>query len=260
MFNAVVWITGGGTGIGRALAIELAKRGDRVIISGRRQDKLDETLQAIIAEGKSGEALVCDVTDPIQCQEVVKKIIERYGKLDTCIANAGFSVYAPFEEITAEQWRHQIDVNLMGVIWTIQAALPSLKQTRGRLVVISSVSGKLAVAKTSAYSASKFALVGLCNALYQELYPLGVSVTNILPGFVESDIVRVDNNGQPRNKSDRRPEFLVWPAQKAALAILRAIDKRKREQVITGHGKFAAFLARYLEGLTYWMLARKAAQ
>lgn len=250
----VIWITGGGSGIGRALALLWASQGHTVVISGRRIDKLEET----IAQG-SGKivAIPCDVVDENAVRACVVGIISKFGRLDVCVANAGYSVHSLFEDTTPQEWRKQIDTNLFGAIWTIQAALPHLKATKGRLAVISSVSGKLAVAKTSAYSATKFALVGICNALYQELGGTGVSVTSILPGLVESDIVKVDNEGvYHADRVEKRPKRFVYPTHKAAIDIARAIEKRRREAVITRHGKFGVFLVNHFSGLLYRLLRR----
>lgn len=255
--HQVIWITGGGSGIGQALALHWAAQGHTVIISGRRLNKLDETIAR--SAGLSGLviALACDVTDRASVESSVAEIVREHGRLDVCVANAGYSVNKLFEFITPEEWQHQMDVNFFGAIWTMRAAIPHLKKTRGRLAVVSSVSGKVAAAKTSAYSASKFALVGVCNALYQELRDTGVSITAILPGLVESDISKVDNEGvYHAERVDVRPKRLIYPAKRAAADIARAIDKRKREAVITGHGKVGVFLVNHFSGLLYWALRR----
>jgi NAD(P)-dependent dehydrogenase (short-subunit alcohol dehydrogenase family) len=253
----IIWITGGGSGIGQALALHWAALGHTVIVSGRRADKLAETEHQ--AAGLSGHvfALACDVTDEKAVVACAAEIVKRYGRLDVCVANAGYSVYKNFEGVTPQEWHHQMDVNFFGAIWTMRAALPYLKATKGRLAVISSVSGKLASPRTSAYSASKFALVGVCNALYQELSGTGVSVTAILPGLVASDIVKVDNEGvYHADRVDKRPKRFVYPTDRAAADIARAIKKRKREAVITGHGKMGVFFVNHFSGLLYWVMRR----
>jgi NAD(P)-dependent dehydrogenase (short-subunit alcohol dehydrogenase family) len=255
--NQVIWITGGGSGIGQSLALLWAKQGHTVVISGRRLDKLEETIaQATKMPGRI-YPLLLDVTDHAAVEACADKVVKEHGRMDVCVANAGFSYVGLFESMTPDDWHRQMDVNFFGAIWTMQAALKHLRKTKGRLAVISSVSGKLATGKTSAYSASKFALVGVCNALYQELYGSGVSVTSILPGLVESDIAKVDNKGVfHANYTDRRPQAFVYPRDKAARDIARAIEKRKREAVITGHGKVGVFLVNHFSGLLYAILRR----
>ncbi len=198
-----------------------------------------------------------DVTEAEHLKKITQEISEKYSQIDICIPNAGYSVYGLFEKTTSAQWRRKMEINFFGVIWTTQAALPFFKKSKGRLVVISSVAGKLGAAHVSAYCSSKFALVGLGNSLYQEFKPLGISVTNILFGFVESEIIHVGNDGVFQKAEEKRPKNLIWPPEKAAIPIVNAIYKRKREAVITGHGKIAAFLGQHFPGLIYWAMTRK---
>lgn len=253
----VVWVTGGGSGIGKALALELADRGAIVAVSGRREDKLAEVVNGIAARGGQALAVAADVSDENGLAAAVAKIVKTHGKLDVAVANAGFGIDALFHEITADQWRRQMEINVVGSVLTLQAALPEVRKTRGRLAVVSSVMGKFALARSSAYCASKYALVGICDALYQELHGTGVTITNILPGLVESDIARVSNDGVlDPGGSDHRPQKLMWKADRAARDIANAIHKRSREAAITGHGKFAAFAGQHLGSVIYPILAR----
>lgn len=257
MKDHVVWITGGGSGLGRAMAEEFAARGAKVAVSGRRKDRLDETVKRISDAGGTAVAMECDVADEAQQASVLERIISELGRLDVAIANAGFGVAAPFEKITTEQWRKQLEVNVVGVATMLRLTIPELKKTKGRAVVISSVMGKISLAGSSPYCASKFALVGLCGSLHQELYGSGVSLTNICPGLVESEIALVDNDGVFReHRTDRRPKKFMWTGERAAKKMVRAIEKRKREYVFTGHGKVGAFLGQHFPGMAYWFMAR----
>jgi len=253
----VTWITGGGTGIGRALALELASRGALVAVSGRREDCLHGVVREIEAKGGKALAAPTDVTEEEGLKRAVQSVVSTWGKLDICVANAGFGVAAPFEEVTAEQWRRQMDINVVGTCLTLQAALPEIRKTRGRLVVVSSVMGKLAVAGSSAYVASKYALVGLCDSLYQELHGSGVTLTNVMPGLVESEIGKVNNNGVlvPEAK-DLRPEQLMWKADRAAQVMADAIHKRPRQFVFTAHGRLAVYVGQHWSALAYPLMAR----
>jgi len=252
-----VWITGGGSGIGRALAIEYARQGYHVGISGRREEKLREVSQEVERVGTRCVCAPCDVTREKSVQDALATVTDTLGRIDVAIANAGFGIVAPFGDITFEQWSRQVDVNLLGVISTLKAALPEVKKTKGRLAVISSVAGKIGLANNSAYCATKSALVGLCNSLYTEFSGSGVSITNVLPGMIQSQIAMVDNDGVfHKDRKDRRPKKLIWPADKAAKAIYKAIHARRREAVITGHGKLAAFLGQHLGVLTYPVMAK----
>ena len=135
---------------------------------------------------------------------------------------------------------------------TVRASLDGLKASRGRLAIIGSVAGYIATPGASPYSMSKFAVSGLAQALSYELAPAGVSVTLLTPGYVESELRRVDNRGVFRAES-REPisAWLVMPAPRAARQIVRAIAHRRREVVITGHGKLGVFMQRHAP----WLVA-----
>jgi short-subunit dehydrogenase len=133
---------------------------------------------------------------------------------------------------------------------TIYATLPELKRTRGRLAIIGSVSGYVATPGASAYSMSKFAVRALAESLHYELARDGVTVTLISPGFVVSEIGRVDNQGQLHDRdASRAPDWLRMPTAEAARQIVAAIDAGRREAIITGHGKALVFLSRHVPWL-----------
>ncbi len=165
MSQEVVWITGGGTGIGRALALEYARRGACVAISGRRLEKLEEAAAALDAAGGQGLAVRCDVTDEEATRAAVAAIVARWGRLDVAIANAGFGVSGPVLSLSAERWRRQLEINVVGAANTLAAAAPEVQKTRGRLAVVGSVSGFIAVPANGAYTASKFAVRGMVLTL-----------------------------------------------------------------------------------------------
>lgn len=251
------WITGGGTGIGKALAIELAREGADVAVSGRRVEKLAETIDAIEQLGQVGVAVPCDVTDEQDVSRTVDAVHEQLGRLDVAVANAGFGVVGPVETLTAEDWRRQLDVNVVGAALTAKHALAYLRESKGRLGLVGSVAGFVPLAKNGAYVASKWAVRGLGATLAVELAGSGVSCTTMHPGFVESDIHKVDNAGNVReDKKDKRPQNLLWPTDKAARVMARALHRRRTELVFTGHGKVGAFLGQHFPGLTVLAMSR----
>ena len=158
MSNEVVWITGGGSGIGRGIALEYAKRGAAVAVSGRRVDRLEAVAAEIDAAGGRGLAVPCDVTDERQVEAAVAAVVEAFGRLDVALANAGFGVGGRMETLTGDDWRRQMAVNVVGVGITVSAALPELRRSGGRLGLVGSVAGFLAAPGSGAYSASKFAV------------------------------------------------------------------------------------------------------
>ena len=253
----VAWITGGGSGIGRALALELAREGADVAISGRREDKLAEVAAEIVALGRRGLPVPCDVTDEESVRRAALAVHDQLGRLDVAIANAGFGVAGSIEKLTADEWRRQLDVNVVGAAMTAKHALPYLRETKGRIGIVGSVAAFVPLAKNGAYVASKFAVRGLGASLAIELAGSGVSVTTLHPGFVESDIARVDNQGvHHAEREDPRPKNLMWSAEDAARVMVDAIRRRKLEHVFTAHGKLGAFLGQHFPGLTVFAQSR----
>lgn len=255
--DKVVWITGASSGLGKFMALEFAKQGAKLALSGRRIEQLEAVRTAVIATGGTGEVFPCEVTDEAALDDTVKAIVSRFGKLDVAIANAGFGVFGKIESLSAENWRKQLDVNVVGLAMTAGFALPYLKQTGGRLVLIGSVAAYLPNPQVGAYGASKAAVRSIAQTLHVELTGTGVSCTVIHPGFVDSDIARVDNEGvlHPEAK-DPRPKNLMWPTDKAAKVMVSAIAKRKRSFVFTGHGRFMAFIGRHFPILAVWMMGK----
>ncbi|MFP4598164.1 MAG: SDR family NAD(P)-dependent oxidoreductase [Persicimonas sp.] len=255
--NKSIWITGGGSGIGRALAVEFARQGARVAVSGRRLGKLEESVEAINAAGGTGLAVQCDVTEEQQVIAAVEQVVDEFGGLDVSIANAGFGVGGRVEDLSADDWRRQFDVNVVGAAITARHSLPELRKTDGRVVLMGSVAGTIAQPGNSAYCASKYAVRAIGQALAMELSGESVSCTLVQPGFIESEIGQVDNKGQFREDwTDKRPQQLMWPADKAARVIVRAIDKRKREFTFTGHGRVVSFFGKHMPGVVHHAITK----
>jgi NAD(P)-dependent dehydrogenase (short-subunit alcohol dehydrogenase family) len=257
--ESVAWITGAGTGIGRSLALELARRGYRVALSGRREQRLREVATTIESAGGQPLLAVCDVRDQDQQRRAAEALLERWGRLDIAVANAGFSMGGRIEELNAEDWFGQLDTNVVGAALTARASLPALRRTRGRLALVGSVSAFFSAPGHAPYHASKYAIRALGRTLSAELVGTGVSCTTVHPGFVQSDIQKTDHFGDhdPR-RTDPRPGYLMWPTERAARVIVDAIVKRRRELVFTGHGRFAAFVGTHWPGLAHFVMTRGA--
>jgi NAD(P)-dependent dehydrogenase (short-subunit alcohol dehydrogenase family) len=252
----VVLITGASSGIGEALAHEFARAGATLVLAARRTDRLDRVVEAT---GGAARALAvrCDVTVDGEVERAVAEACRAFGRLDVVVANAGFGVVGPVERLTLDDYRRQFETNVFGVLRTIQAALPDVRRARGRIAIIGSVSGHIATPGSSPYAMSKFAVRALAEALAHELAPAGVSVTLVSPGFVESEIRRVDNRGVLGDRPpDPIPRLLIMSAPRAARQIVRAIARRRREIVVTGHGKAFVFLHRHAPWLTAFVIRR----
>jgi short-subunit dehydrogenase len=250
--GAVVFITGASSGIGAALAREWARQGADLALGARRVDRLAAVGAECTALGRRALVIPCDVTRDGDLEQAVLRTREAFGRIDVAVANAGFGVMGALGSLTLEDYRRQFETNVFGVLRTIYAVLPELEKTRGRLVIIGSVSGHIATPGSSAYAMSKFAVRALAQALGHELGRHGVSVTLISPGFVESEIHQVDNRGVHHAEGrDPVPRWLRMPAATAASRIVSAAARRRREVVITGHGKLTVFLQRHFP----WLVA-----
>ncbi|MCB9664510.1 MAG: SDR family NAD(P)-dependent oxidoreductase [Alphaproteobacteria bacterium] len=253
----VVWITGGGTGLGRALALELGRQGATVAVSGRRADRLAEVVEALGEIGAKGLAVPCDVTQEESVQQAVASVVAQAGRLTIAIANAGFGVAGRIATLSDADWRRQFDTNVFGLLHTVRAALPELEKHQGRVVLLGSVAAFVAAPKNGAYNASKAAVRAIGDTLSAELAGTGVTCTTLHPGFVATEIGRVDNQGVYHpDKRDKRPGRLMWTAEAAAKAMVGPIAARKREHVFTGHGKVGVALSRLAPGLTHWLVAK----
>jgi short-subunit dehydrogenase len=241
----VVFITGASSGIGRALALEFAREGADLGLAARRFERLREVVADVYKIGRRARAVACDVTKDGDVERAVAETRAGLGPIGVVVANAGFSVMGDLERLTLEDYRRQLETNVFGVLRTVYATLDDLKRTRGRLVIMGSVSGHISTPGASAYGMSKFALRALAQSLDHELASDGVSVVLISPGFVASEIHEVDNRGV-RHQGARHPAAaLRMPARKAARQIVRATARRRREAVITGHGKITVFMQRH---------------
>ena len=258
-----VLITGASSGIGEELAWQLGQAGAKLTLAARRRDRLESLAQKIAVLGASTPRPMiseCDVARDGDLERAVAEAIRAWGKLDVAIANAGFGVVAPIAKLKLDDYRRQFETNVFGVLRTIYAALPELEKSRGNLAIIGSVAGWVSTPGASPYSMSKFAVRALANAITPELRHSGIKVTLISPGFVASDIRRIDNTGTLRPQAkDPIPARLVMPTPKAASQILSAIARGRRERIITGHGKFFVAIERFAPWILRAGTARAAA-
>jgi len=255
--NTVAFITGASSGIGAALAVEYARRGADVVLTARRTDRLDDVAEDVRCHGRRPLIAACDVTVDGDLERSVAGALDELGRIDWLIANAGFGVAGPFHKLELDDYRRQFETNVFGVLRTVSAGREALLASKGCLAIIGSVAGYVAMSNSSAYAMSKAAVHAFGESLRYEMAPHGVGVTLVVPGFITSEIRMVDNRGvfKPGRK-EPLPSWLPMPAPVAARKIVRAVAKRKRELVLTGHGRFGVVFKRHFPGTLAFLASR----
>jgi len=221
--DSVVIVTGASAGIGRETALEFARQGAHVVLAARREDRL----RALAAEiGRMGaEVLVvpADVARTEDVQRMVQAAVDRFGRVDVLVNNAGFGFSGTVEETTEADMRELMDVNYMGAFNAIRAVLPHMRrQGRGHIVNVASVVGKLAFPYHGAYSATKFAMVGLTEALRGELDGSGVTATVVLPGTTRTDFFEAQRTNDGHVSAPTGPQ---QDPDAVARAIVRSVRR-----------------------------------
>jgi short-subunit dehydrogenase len=247
-----VLITGASSGIGEELAWQLAQAGAQLTLTARREDVLEALARRIAAAGRTPPLVSrCDVTVDGDLERAVAESTRRWGKLDVVVANAGFGVVGALRDLSVGDYRRQFETNVFGVLRTIYAALPEIEKARGNVVIVGSVAGWTSSPNASPYAMSKFALRALADAIAPELHLRGVTVTLISPGFVASNIRRVDNAGALHaGAADPVPAWIVMPTDLAVRQMLRAVARGKQEVIVTSHGKLLVAIERFMPWLS----------
>ncbi|WP_409525824.1 SDR family NAD(P)-dependent oxidoreductase [Nitrincola sp. MINF-07-Sa-05] len=246
----LVWITGGGTGIGRSTALSLSESGARVIISGRTENALKAVADESVAQHHSGSVipLVLDMTDQVAVGQAVELIEAEYGKLDLALLCAGNHQSMPVDRFSATTCRELMEVNYFGVMNALDALLPRmLARDSGVLGVVASVAGYRGLPTAAAYGGSKAALINACEALATELRGTGVHLSLINPGFVRTPLT--DKNSFPM-------PFLI-EADDAASAILKGLQRKRFEIAFPWTFVLQLKIMRLLPYFIYLPLIRK---
>jgi short-subunit dehydrogenase len=252
-----VLITGASSGIGAALAREFTRRGLRVALVARRVEQLDALAEELRKAGASATAHRGDVTVDGDLERVMQELAGQGVTPSIVIANAGFGVAGRVLDLSLDDYRRQFETNVFGVLRTLYASIPALRATRGRFVIMGSVAGHVAAPGGSPYAMSKFAVRALAEALHGDLKLAGVACTLVSPGFVDSEIRRVDNRGGLQTQAkDPIPEWLRMKADKAARLMARGILRGKAELIVTGHGRVLVFFARHFPRFTRFVFTR----
>lgn len=218
--GATAVITGATSGIGRETALEFVRAGARVVVAGRREDRLQELTAEIAAQGGQSLAVNTDVADQAQVERLIEQAVERFGRIDVLVNNAGVGMAARFDELSLEDFRRVMEVNFWGAVYACKAAVPQMRAQQGGGVIInvSSILGKRGMPFETAYCASKFALAGFSEALRTEVMADGIDVSTIFPGAVETEIFASAANQTGMEVPGLLPKF---PARAMARVIVR---------------------------------------
>ena len=188
----IVAITGASAGIGRATALRLARNGDALLICARRSDKLHAVADEIRAAGGQAVPIVADVTRVGDMDRFIAAAVDRFGRLDVILCNAGFGIAGTIDDVTPDQMRELVDINYMGTFYATRAAMPLFRrQGAGHVIIVSSIVGKRGVPYMGAYAATKFAQVGLAECLRSELVGSDIHVSVVYPVSTETEFFDV---------------------------------------------------------------------
>jgi len=216
----VAIVTGSTKGIGLTIVERMVDEGASVVVSARTAADVEAVADRL---GERAIGIPCDVADPAACQRLVDATVERLGRLDVLVNNAGFGIFKPISEMSVEEWQRQIDVNLGGVFYLSKAALPHLSKTGdGFIINIGSLAGKNPFANGTGYNASKFGLVGMSEAMMLDVRHDDVRVSIIMPGSVNTHFAGME----------QRPER-GWKleADDVALAVMQLLQYPKEAHV-----------------------------
>ncbi|MFC2087519.1 SDR family oxidoreductase [Bacteroidota bacterium] len=261
MDHKTVIITGSSSGIGHTCAREFNKRGYNVVIASRSIDKLNWIVKNELEENRS-LAVKTDVSNEEDCKNLISKTIDRFGRIDVLINNAGISMRALFNDVNLIVIRKLMEVNFFGTVYCTKYALPHLIYSKGSLVGISSIAGFHGLPGRSGYSASKFAMNGFLETLRIENYRNGLHVMIVAPSFTSSNIRKsaLLADGNMQGDSPRTEEKMM-SAEEVAHSIYKGVKYKKRNIILTKEGKFTVLVQRIvphmLDRIFYWQMAKE---
>lgn len=236
-------ITGASSGIGLACAKEFASQGYGIALAARSIEKLQTLETELKSQGAQVLIVKTDVTSEEDCKNLINKTIEKFGRIDVLINNAGISMRALFNDLDLSVIKQLMDVNFWGTVYCTKYALPYILSVQGSVVGVSSIAGFKGLPARTGYSASKYAMVGFLDTLRVENLKNNLHVMIIAPGFTASNIrkVALNENGQAQGESPRE-EGKMMSAEEVAKHLYKGIVKRKRTIVLTMQGKIVVLL------------------
>lgn len=253
--NKVVVVTGSGSGIGKATALEFCKRGASVILNGRNEEKLKKTVEEFRSFGYSVDHFVADVTDFTSCKQLVAHTIKTFGTINVLVTNASISMNARFDKMGHELFKKVLDSNVYGATMPVFASLDILKQTKGSVVFIGSVAGFYGMPTASAYSAGKMSLTAISQSLRSELHKFGVHIGIVYVGFTENDDDKklLSEDGSWKSVPER-PSVFQQTQRSVARSVVLLVKYRINKKTLSFAGMAASVLSRFFP----WILGATA--
>ena len=224
----VAIVTGASSGIGYATALAIAERGGKVVVSARREDRLNELVESITAKGGQALAVACDVTDWSQVETLAQKTLTTYGRIDTLVANAGVGIVGPLLHGNPEDWKLAFETNVLGVLHSIKAIVPHiLDQEKGDVIIMSSIAGRAAGSPFGIYSATKYAVNAIGETLRKEVGKQGIRVTLVEPGGVTTEFIPtvIDNLAPGQGSPFENAPFTRMQPEDIARAIVYVLEQ-----------------------------------
>lgn len=261
MKDKVVVITGGSSGIGKALAKEFGKHGSKILITGRNKENLEKAVEELKLEGIIISGFQADVSLEEDNRRMAEEAITLFGRIDVLINNAGISMRALFENVDMVVLKKVMEINFYGVLYATKYCLPQILQNKGSVIGISSVAGYRGLPGRTGYSASKFALNGFLEVLRTELMTKHVNVLTACPGYTNTNIRKrsLTKDGTIQGESPR-DENSMMSADECAHHIYKATVKRKKILILTKQGKLTVFMNKWFpvwaDKIVYNIMAR----
>lgn len=246
MKDKVVIVTGASSGIGKATALHFAKSGAKVVLAARKLEKLQSCAREIEAMKAEVLTVQTDVSIESDCENLINKTVDQFGRIDILVNNAGISMRAILQDMELSVIKNVMNINFWGTVFCTKYALPYILKQKGSIVGVSSIAGYLGLPARSGYSASKFAMHGFLEAVRTENLANDLHVLIACPGFTASNIRNsaLTADGSQQGKSPRE-EGKMMSAEEVAAKIYQAVIKRKQKIVLTTEGKLAVFLSKF---------------